>query len=52
MQEDLDNLLDESMRNRLKFSSTSNTVTTLVEQEKEIGQQPEAQTDKKDQSVA
>ena len=37
MQEDLDNLLDESIRNRMKFSSTSNTVTALVEQEKEVG---------------
>lgn len=37
MQGDLDNLLDESIRKRPKFSSTSNTVTTLVEQEKKVG---------------
>lgn len=47
MQGDLDNLLDESIRKRTKFSSTSGTVTTLLEQEKEVGQQPGAQTDKR-----
>lgn len=47
MQEDLDNLLDESIRKRMKFSSASSTVMALVEQEKEVGQQPGAQTDKK-----
>lgn len=37
MQEDLDNLLDESIRNRMKFSTTSNTVMAMVKQETEVG---------------
>lgn len=37
MLEDLDNVLCESIINRMKFSSTSNTVKTLVEQEKAVG---------------
>lgn len=42
--EGLDNFLGERMRNRMKFN-TSKPVMALVEQEKEVGQQPEGQTD-------